>query len=416
MRPAISTIVVNQNSAGNLRKYLESYRYTISVPSELIIIDNNSTDGSRDIIRDFHSNLPKSQVVMLQENRGADAFNLGLAKSSGMIVHLSEGGHFEYLPGWSNMVVDFFSAFPSLGQLSPFGPTSDSIQTTSKSSSLRHSRERIVYEESKAIPIFSFLRREIRERGTRVRSLQSGSNALPDENGLSDDVRAAGYFVAWAERDLVRSSVGLAQGSIRRKSFLFPRQELLREKSDPHDDCPNPHWWSMIDGWTAEVEALEFLYGLVRLLKPASVLETGTWHGYASIAVGRALKANGFGHMTTLETDVESYSIAVRNIMEEKLEEVIRCLNLPSLEFTPDDVVDLLFLDSELGIRGDEFSHFLPYLKQGSIIVFHDTNAIHETVRAQVAHLLDLGLIERILLPSPRGLALCQRTGKVVDR
>lgn len=45
------------------------------------------------------------------------------------------------------------------------------------------------------------------------------------------------------------------------------------------------------------------LYTLVRALKPASVLETGTQAGATTLHLARALKTNGGGHLTTVDTN-----------------------------------------------------------------------------------------------------------------
>lgn len=51
----------------------------------------------------------------------------------------------------------------------------------------------------------------------------------------------------------------------RRSSILFPEENISGEKTQPSEECPEPQLWSMFDGWTAEVETLEFLYGLYGL-------------------------------------------------------------------------------------------------------------------------------------------------------
>ncbi len=50
-------------------------------------------------------------------------------------------------------------------------------------------------------------------------------------------------------------------------------------------------------------EVLDFLYGLVRLVKPLVCVETGTHHGDSAEAIGRALSHNGLGRLTTCDTD-----------------------------------------------------------------------------------------------------------------
>lgn len=56
--------------------------------------------------------------------------------------------------------------------------------------------------------------------------------------------------------------------------------------------------------WTemaVEQETAQFLYGLVRLLKPLEVVESGTGEAYAAMAIGQALADNGRGRLHTFE-------------------------------------------------------------------------------------------------------------------
>lgn len=51
--------------------------------------------------------------------------------------------------------------------------------------------------------------------------------------------------------------------------------------------------WRASDMMASENELFEFLYGLVRLLKPLDCFESGSYHGGATAAIARALRDNG---------------------------------------------------------------------------------------------------------------------------
>src|SRR5271170_7877802 len=68
-------------------------------------------------------------------------------------------------------------------------------------------------------------------------------------------------------------------------------------------ECPDPQKWKMYDGNATEVETLEFIYALVRLLKPSVCIETGTWLGYGTLYIAQALQDNGLGKVSTAEVD-----------------------------------------------------------------------------------------------------------------
>ncbi len=55
------------------------------------------------------------------------------------------------------------------------------------------------------------------------------------------------------------------------------------------------------DPGSTEMEYLELLYALVRVLKPVWALETGTYLGYGTAAIARAMATNGGGRLITID-------------------------------------------------------------------------------------------------------------------
>jgi predicted O-methyltransferase YrrM len=295
------------------------------------------------------------------------------------------------------------------------------------------------------------LRRELWDAGVRVESGEAHGYRLdessadphrfPADNKLSADVKERGRMVAWAPRYLVRN-LGHSVDELRkrsdyygqnyrskpwlgedglatrlrtwelawkpdRRSFLFPAEVAMPEKTEPHTECPHPQRWSMIDGWTAEIEVLEMLHALVRLIKPDMVVETGTWRGYAAIAMGQALRSNGGGRLITLEIDPFACEAARERITEAGLSEIVSVENIASLAFAPAEPIDLLLLDSDVGLRAQEFRHFRPFLRERALVVVHDTSPLQPSVRAAVEELETAGELTPLLLRSARGLAIC---------
>jgi predicted O-methyltransferase YrrM len=448
--PVLSSIVLNWNRADLLKRTLESLAATVTVPHELFVVDNGSTDDSRDVIATFCSGHPSTHAILLDANRGGEAINVALERARGGLVHLSEND-IEYLPGWCEAVIGLFDSFPKLGQLSPFGPVPEDEEVwVNKPCVLRHSVGRILYESFVNLGTTCVLRRELVDRGLRVHNLPSvGTCLFPDDTRLSQDVKEAGHFVAFASHYLVhnlghwaselqtrqeyylenyRSKPVGEQGwrkrlerwqsrpRPRRKSFLLPNDPVSTEKSEPNAECSEPWLWSMFDGWTAELETIEFLYALVRLIKPRFVLETGTWHGMAALAMGSGLRDNGRGGLVSIELDAESHSVAQQRIRDAELESQVRLVCGSSLQFVPDQPIDLVLFDSELSLRGKEFEHYQPYLAPGALVLFHDTSSTHNVVAESVNALLADRVLEGFLLPTPRGLAVCRCRLRVPDQ
>ena len=417
--PILSTILLNWNRSDLLKRTLDSYIATVDVSFELFIVDNGSSDDSRAVIEQFCARCPHAIPILLEENRGGEALNLGIQRAHGVYLHLCEND-IEFLPGWLSHVLALFNAFDDLGQLSLFPPVpSDEEVWVVQSSVLRHSCGKIVYEAHGNVGTTSVLRREAWGEDSRVKTISSsGGFRFPDDVGISDSVRGNGYFVAWADKRLVKN-VGHSHTEFeerheyyrrnyeskawlgvegweqriadfkgrpkpRRRSLLFPGRQLLPEKSEPNEECQTPFLWSMIDGWTAEAETLEFLYALVRLVKPGVCVETGAWHGHAAAAIGRALRENGVGVLYTVEFDAETAEVARRRLQHARLSDRVTLIQGSSLDFDPPPGIDFLLLDSTLEIRGEEFLRFLPKINKGAIVVFHNTGPHHKVVREAI--------------------------------
>ena len=442
--PIISTIILNWNRVGLLQRTLQSYIDTVSVPHELFVVDNGSSDGSQEVIARFCKEHPAITPIVLESNEGGCAVNRGLARSRGTLLHISEND-IQYLPGWAERVIAAFESFPELGQLSLFGPVpSDDEAWDVKPCSMRYRRDQIIYVTEHNVGTSSVLRRAVWDKGIRIHNYptKEGSFLFPDDGRLSREIRELGFWVAWAPEYLVgnlghmgqeiedhpeyylenyRSKDWFGLGQLKermerwrsqvrpvRKSFLYGEAALSGEKSFPSQECACPQRWSMIDGNTAEVETLEFLYSLVRLLKPNLVVETGTWHGHSAVAMGKALRQNGFGRIISLEIDPEVCAVAQRRVESEGLLPYVEVRNESSFAAVIPKNIDVLLLDSELPIRGAEFEHFRTKLRPESIVIFHDTSTIHGTVRADVKRLIAEGTLSGMMFPTPRGLAICE--------
>ena len=187
------------------------------------------------------------------------------------------------------------------------------------------------------------------------------------------------------------------------------------EVSQPTAECPEPKLWRCFDVQTAEVEVLEFMAQLVKTLKPKLIVETGAHRGASSFYMGRALKEVGRGKLITCEFIKEFHEKAVTLLGNGGLQDVVECRLGSSLEMTVEGTIDLLFVDSDPQIRIKEIQRFWNQLTTSSLIVVHDVNSgIHKPLRDEILQQDTEGKLSVVLLPTPRGLALCQkREGRV---
>ena len=110
----LSTVLLNWNREDLLKITLDSFIRTVSVPYELYVLDNASTDGSRVVIEEICKDNPRHHAVFLSENLGGEALNIGLKKCLGKFLHISEND-IEYLPGWDKELLEKFIYFNDLG-------------------------------------------------------------------------------------------------------------------------------------------------------------------------------------------------------------------------------------------------------------------------------------------------------------
>lgn len=81
-RPCVSVIIVNWNRKDDLKECLQSVLDQTFKDVELIVVDNHSTDGSVDLIREEYPLV--NLVILPDSSSGAcEAFNIGFAKAVG---------------------------------------------------------------------------------------------------------------------------------------------------------------------------------------------------------------------------------------------------------------------------------------------------------------------------------------------
>lgn len=211
-------------------------------------------------------------------------------------------------------------------------------------------------------------------------------------------------------------------------------QTLLQKDGilEQHDEG---EWGGTHSNYTAfndaglECETGEFMYGLLRILKPQNVLETGTHFGVGASYMGMALQDNGFGHLDTIEFLPEIHAVAKKRIAWLELTERVTCHFGDVAKFEPMVNYDFILLDTEPQTRFAELLKFYPYLNPGGFLFIHDLhphmnqvdNSEHGfawpygVIPADMAALVNAGKLRPMHFKTPRGLTGFYKVDSSVD-
>jgi len=127
--------------------------------------------------------------------------------------------------------------------------------------------------------------------------------------------------------------------------------------------------WTEFDGTSSELEMSELLYGLVRMLKPKLLVETGTYKGFTTAWLADAIKENNYGEFISCDINEEYITLAQKYLSSLELSKFVelRCISSYLVEELKE--ADFIYSDSDYQCRAKE----IELAKKGCIIVIHDT-------------------------------------------
>lgn len=144
-------------------------------------------------------------------------------------------------------------------------------------------------------------------------------------------------------------------------------------------DCWNKEWRQVErfgGGWAVELEVGEFLNALVRMTKPAIVVETGTHKGFSTLMIAQALKANGKGYLYTVDLVDHGVIKECRQFGVESFVTFMKGDSAAAISTLSPRVknIDFLWLDADHSTESvlKELNAALPMLRQGTLVAFHD--------------------------------------------
>ena len=110
--PTLSYVIPSWNGLEYLKVVLPSLAAQSFTDTETIVVDNGSTDGSLEYLK---QHWPEVSVLVLGENRGfAPAMNEGIAVARGELIALLNND-LELAPNWTQIMVETASTHPEAG-------------------------------------------------------------------------------------------------------------------------------------------------------------------------------------------------------------------------------------------------------------------------------------------------------------
>lgn len=173
---------------------------------------------------------------------------------------------------------------------------------------------------------------------------------------------------------------------------LLELDPSLKEYNEGQWGSDNPHsiGFHSFNDAGIECETGEFLYGLVRILQPNNILETGTHWGIGAAYMGMGLLDNGKGKLDTLEFLPEIHMRAQQRINTMALDHIVHCHFGDARAFIPEErgltnvgtdlekeyvtkkMYDLILLDTEPQTRFEELERYYDNLNEGGFVFIHD--------------------------------------------
>lgn len=113
---AVDVVVVSYNAREHLRRALEALRRAEGVRPRVLVVDNGSTDGSRELVLE---GFPEATLIASDANLGlAGGCNLGIARTATEYV-CCMNEDLELEPSALRTLMDYLDAHPQVGVVGP---------------------------------------------------------------------------------------------------------------------------------------------------------------------------------------------------------------------------------------------------------------------------------------------------------
>ncbi len=112
--PLLSCLLITWNRKEILKKNLISIQKNLSVPYEVIIVDNASEDGTFEMLQKEFASKPSFKLLQMDENCGIEAYNRGAKEAEGEYLLILDDDSFPQ-KGVDKKLVQIFKEEPAVG-------------------------------------------------------------------------------------------------------------------------------------------------------------------------------------------------------------------------------------------------------------------------------------------------------------
>jgi glycosyltransferase involved in cell wall biosynthesis len=203
-------VLITYNRLAYTKKTLRALWDTIEVPYHLVIVDNNSTDGTREYISSLVKRHRADQVILNPDNYyPGKATNIGWAEG---LREFPEATHLMrldndmlLLKGWDINAEDYFRKIPELGQL---GLDHEAIEHPKAGLRVRVINGKHLNPWPGCVGGPNIIRRKIWDLGLKYQELMWNDgrrSPVQEDSQFSKSIQAKGYLTGHMSEDLART-------------------------------------------------------------------------------------------------------------------------------------------------------------------------------------------------------------------
>lgn len=203
-------VLITFNRLAYTKRTLRDLWATIEVPYYLVIVDNNSTDGTKEYLQTLEGRYRADKVILNPDNYyPGKACNIGWEEGikdypmATFLMRLDNDMHLE--KGWDTTAEQYFKKIPELGQL---GLDHEAIEHPKAKLREMEINGKTINPWPGCVGGPNIIRRKIWDNGVRYQEMRwddGRQSKLQEDSRFSRDIQDMGYLTGHMTEDLART-------------------------------------------------------------------------------------------------------------------------------------------------------------------------------------------------------------------